>query len=217
MKRLALMFFAAILLTPMKVSAFSLGEEVRSKLSIQNDFVNSDKGESFTRQKTIAYFQKGDLGFGGEVFLMPKFNYLRFRPYATLKVGPIIPIAGFSTDSKGADHFDAGLQYFKNFGNLVVFIDLRNYWGLNENSVDFTDNLLALSYRINKNFFTGVDIIQGHYWKNKDDWYLIGIPVGYKVTDKVDVYVRPTYEELIPGKGKRTATRSIRVGINISF
>lgn len=218
MKRLIFLFITILLLIPVKTPAFHIiGEQVRTKLSIQNDFVDPDEGESFTKQKAIAYFQKGDIGIGGEVLLITKFDYLRFRPYATLKLGPVIPIFGFSTDSKGSDHIDAGLWYSRKFGNFGVFVDLRNYWRLNTNSVDFTEEIVAMSYNINEKFFAGVDLIYDHYWKSKDDWYLVGIPLGYKAANNVDVFIRPTYEELIPEGGEKSGTRSLRMGINISF
>lgn len=219
MKKFVPAFIAVLLLLlPLEAPAFHIvGEQIKTKFSIQNDFVDPENGESFTKQKVIAYFQKGDAGIGGEVFMIPKKDYLRFRPYATLKLGPVTPIIGLSTDSKGVDHIDAGLWYFRKFGNLGVFIDLRNYWGLNSDSVDFTDNFAALSLNVNEKFFVGVDISYDHYWKNKDDWYLVGIPIGYKAVKNVDVFIRPTYEEFIPEGGKKSGIRSLRMGVNISF
>lgn len=215
--------FVVILLALILVPALGfcfhiIGESAVSKLSLQTDLMRPKEGDDFVAQKVIMHVQKGDLGLGGETLIITKKDYLRFRPYVTLKAGPVTPIMGLSTDSAGQDFVNAGLWYAKKVGARVnLFVDLRNYWGLNGDSNGFTDNLLAVSVSLSDQAYVGVDLFYDHYWETDDDWYKIGIPVGYKLTKDVTVFLRPGFERFLPQGGEHADTESLRLGLNVNF
>lgn len=215
---LVMVIFALIIATSGQGYCFHIvGENVQSKLSLQTDLMYPENGDDFVAQKVIAHFQKGDLGLGGETLVITKSDYLRFRPYITIKTGPITPIVGLSTDSSGQDFINAGVWYAKKVGRISLFIDLRNYWGLNGASNGFTDNLLAVSVPLNDHAYVGVDLFYDYFWETDNQWYKIGIPIGYKLTKDITIYLRPGFERLLPKGEEPSDTNSLRLGLNVNF
>ena len=210
----------AVLMLCLPMRSFAIhviGEEIKSKLSLKADISNLENGESVIKQRISLHLQKGDLGTGGEVLLIPENDYLRFSPYVTLSVGLVTPVMGLSTDSSGKDHISAGIQYFGKLSEGIgLFVDLRNFWGLNSDSVDFIDNFAALLLALDDKIFTGLDLIYDHYWESGDNWYLVGVPLGYKLTKSTTIFVRPSFDRYLSNDG-HSDTYGFRVGANISF
>jgi len=152
-----------------------------------------------------------------DVTTKPKFNYVQVKPYLTINKGPFYLLGGVSTDSVGTDYAHSGIWYTDTLNKVKVFFDLRNYWGIGGEPVDYLDAFLELERSLGEKFFYGLDLDYCHYWQDENhNFYFVGPYIGYKFTKSFAVFVRPSMEwDVLEGVSSKTD--KIRLGVKINF
>ena len=209
------LFLAVVSFAP---SAFCADQEKEEKVSttitIKNDWVFPNSGESFDVQRLSAYWHYRYLGGGFDLNYGRKGDYIQVKPYLTLNKGPWYLVGGFSADNY-SQYVQTGFWYVNTFDKLGVFLDVRNYFGVGGKSDSYLDNFLELTYPLGKKFYVGVDLIYDHWWQGSHDWALVGPLVGYKFTDTVSAFVRVSHEWDMAGK--TSEANCVRLGLTFKF
>ncbi len=220
-KKISLIGIVAIVVIISLQFAVLAEEKKEDKIStfvvLKNDFVSPQHGESYFSHTTIYSFYR-QFGGGMDITYAPKNNYHCFQPFITLNKGPFYALAGYSGDSLGGKHFQAGAWFAKTHKKLSFFVDLRNFWAVSEEGIGYLDLWVYISHPIGKRerFFVGLETEYIHWWeKQPHNWYMIGPVVGVNITKNISLYVRPSMEWDIAEGTNRTF--KIRTGIKFSF
>lgn len=213
----AIIILAVVLSTFQLWAAQSDGSEKPSTLVIlKNDVVSPEKGDDIVCQNLFIYWKKGVLGGGVETNFTAKTNYLQLKPIVTYEViKGVSMVAGAATDSVGKDFADVGVWFNTNIGEAKLFVDIRNYWGLNAKSSDYTDNFLEVTYPAGEKFTLGVNAAYDRWWKTGNEWILAGPVIYYKASKEVTIFTRVSQEWSMAEKTS-TADR-YRIGIKFFF
>jgi len=190
--------------------------EVTTSITIANDWVNPEQGETYTKQKFEANWQSGWLGYGLLVVTAPESDYVYVQPSLTMGKGPLSAIVGITTDSAGSSYYYGGASYAMNFGKVSAFLDARNYWGMEGTSPSYLDNYLGFSLVKIGKAKVGLDLVYDYWWELGDDFYMVGPTFKYALTKSVTLYARPSMEWFV-SDGNSTSTEKLRIGLNFSF
>lgn len=192
-------------------------DKVSTLIILKNDFY-----EKFQIQKAQFYFHKDWLGGGFDVDLIRQSDFLKVRPYVTVNSGPWYFLAGASyanANGKISEHAQIGVWYINKFGDWSVIADMRNYFGLNQNALAFSDNFFEITHPIGKDkkWFVGLDVVYDHWWEGKShDWVLVGPVFGRKFTKNITGFIRVGREYDILDE-KIEGANSFRTGVIINF
>lgn len=183
-----------------------------------HDWVAPEGGQSYQRERVYAYWQKNDIGFELDVFSKPSTDYLNVKSSATFTRGEFSLVGGFLTDSDGADSFGAGLWYTKAYEDIFLFVDVRNFWGLNKETSDFLDVFVSAKHSFGENgrLAAGLEVIYDYWWEGGDRWYLVGPFAEIGLTDSSKFFARASRSWSVVGGGT-FSDNSIRIGLEVFF
>lgn len=190
-------------------------DKVSTSVTIKNNWVSPEAGDSLNTQGLDIYWSYGQLGGGVDLCYASKSNFTQIKPYLTFNKGPWYLVGGFSVDNT-AEFAQAGFWFVDSFSDFNVFLDVRNYFAIDGESDDFLDTYLGISHALGGKFYVGADLICDYWWKNGDSWYLVGPLVGYKFTKSLSVFTRLSREWLI-SDSETSASDCVRLGLNLRF
>lgn len=193
-------------------------EKVSTLLILKNDLVAPQHGKSFFSQTITGYWHYKWIGGGGDFTYAPRKEYLEIKPYVTVNKGPFYALLGYSGNSLEQKYIQAGGWYLNTFGKLTVFVDVRNYFGVNKSSISYLEAWISAYYKLGERFYIGAENKVAHWWDPKKDHnqVMLGPLVGYNITKTTSVYVRPSVTwDQIDGHTKRDFC--LRVGLKFVF
>lgn len=211
----------AIAILACLVAGVTFAQDKEAKVSgsivSKTDFVFPQEGKSKTTEVLSMYWQYKRLGGGLDVVMDPKNDFFQTEPYLTFNKGPWYLLGGAAINSAGNRWAQTGGWYINKFGRFNLVIDVRNYWGLNSQSVSFLDTFGEATYDLSEKLFAGLDVEYVHWWKGKShNRYFVGPVLGYKVIKNLTVFVRPSREwDALAGSTKYTD--KVRIGLKFCF
>lgn len=197
------------------VSSAWAADKVSGSVVYRANYISPENGDGLFAHDLNAYMNLGKIGLGLDTLTLSERDYLRLRPYATIKANDRIKfVGGLSTDSNGADHMDVGVWYADRFGRFTFFADPRLFFSVSDEANDFFDLFVESLYQVNDKLSVGVNVCYDHWWESGSDWMLVG-PVAYwKLTDSVTIFTRIGREMDFRGGSEST---DFRLALKLSF
>ncbi len=210
MKKIAMVFFAAVLMLALSAPAMA------ASITLKSDLVKIDGSESFLRESLWVYGKKGSIGGGINITSVPKTHFLDIQALATIDVDEgISVVGGIQTNSAGSSHVLTGLWLNKNIDKIKIIADLRQWWTLEGEC--YSDNFLEISIPVSEKISLAGDFVHDHWWtKENHDWFLAGPVIYYKAAKNTTLFFRPALEWDIKDN-KTTRGNDFRIGITVKF
>ncbi len=214
MRKIVIVVFVALSFC-ISVSAFAA--DLAGTITYKGDSVQSVDAVSRTENRIEVYARyKGLVGVGVETIITPKTAYSLFRPYATITKGVASVVAGYSADSKKAEHAFVGIWVAPAVGNLKAVLDMRNYTALSSTAFSYQDNFGEITYSVTEKFSAGVNVIYDHYWEKNKDIVLVGPVAYYAISNQVKIFTRISREWVFSDQPTESADR-FRLGVRFLF
>lgn len=199
-----------------------LSEKLTTTFTFKNDTYIPSAGESFNIQRVSIYSHWRNFGLGSDFNIAGKTDYFQAKPFATVNSGPWYLVAGGAFSNM--DSFvQAGFWYVNKHAGFDIFVDVRNYFGLDGRSKGFLDSFIEVTRPIgeSKKFFIGINAENNHWWGGGHEWYQAGPVAGYKfgkvlALKDLTVFGRIA-REWDDCYGCNTQADSFRVGFTVQF
>jgi hypothetical protein len=196
------------------------GDKVSTALAIKGDFVSPHHGEKHFAAQFNGYWHYKWFGTGIDVTDKRHAGWTQVKPYVTANKGPFYVLAGLQADTNKANHLQTGVWYVNRFKKLNVFLDVRQYWAVNDKCRDYIDAWLSVTNPvtpISERLFVGTELEYIHYWSGPShNWYFIGPLVGFEITKNISIFARLSREWDVCGSKTETTNR-VRLGVKFSF
>lgn len=198
----------------------SANDKLSTNIVLKGTFVKPHHGEAYFAAQFCGYWHYKWFGSGIDVTDVRRKGWTQLSPYLTANRGSFYALVGFQADSDRTHHVQTGLWYVNRFKKFNVFLDVRNFWAVSNNTFHYLDVWLSLSHPItpvSEKLFAGVELEYIHYWTGPShNWYFVGPFVGYQFTKNISAFVRLSREWDVCS-GIAEPADSVRVGVKFTF